>query len=129
MDKNDPNRNQSMNGGQRNDMNSGGRNATNDRFSSDRQDLIEQLDEQIANIDKQMDGMKGDGSNENRSARKAREDAQKDLQDKRRQLTDQVYKVQHTSENDFRQVRRETNRMVDDVSDSLEKMMKKADKK
>ena len=119
-----------MNNGGRTEMNAGGRSGGSDRFNNDRQDLIEEIDDEISKIDKKMDELKADVPNENRSARKAREDAQKDLQEKRRQLTDQAYKVQRTSESDFRQVRRETNRLVDDVTDSMEKLLKKAtDKK
>lgn len=112
----------SRNNGQ--DMNSNGRmnNGNNNRFSSDRQDLMAQIDESISKIDKQLDSMKNAPANENRNARKSREDGLKNVQDQRRQLTDQAYKVQRSSESDFRQVRRETNRIIDSVDDVMSKM-------
>ena len=124
----DMNRNGNMNqrSDSRNDMNRQGeqQSRSSERFSADRQDLMGQLDESITAVDKQLERLKADVPNENRSARKTREDAQKDLQEKRRQLIDQAYKVQRVQENDFRQARRETNRLLDDVEDSMEKMTK-----
>lgn len=67
--------------------------------------------------------------NESRKDRQKREDQIKDLEDKRRQLSDSYYKVQRSSEDDFKKVKREANRAVDDIEEALEKMADKADKK
>jgi len=80
-------------------------------------------------LDEQIDDAKANVKNESRKDRQNREDRVKDLEDKRRQLTDSYYKVQRASDDDLRKVRRETNRIVDDIEEAMEKLLDKADKK
>lgn len=109
-------------------------NRTNDNGNEqaserDKRDLSSRISNQIDRVDKLLNEVKMAGSNESRKDRRNREDRGKDLEDKRRQLTDAYYTVQRAGADNFDNVKKEMGKVVDDIGNALDRAIDKLDKK